>query len=776
MKIFLSVISGIIQNLAVLFSIVFLLSYLPGSMKKVNVYLRSVIIGIFLGIAAVINMRLPIVFFEGTIVDSKTIIVCLSSLFGGIITGISSLVVASLYRMSVGGIGAVPGINSMIIAFALGALVHMNSAGRLLSLKYYHLLIIGFIVAVTGILWRLAMPFEVVREAIYIYSLPIIIYFPLVMLVIGSLIIHYMKKDETVRMYSEAVEQSPGGVCFFDEGLKYIGSNSKFCEMFEFAGDEYIEYATSLVRNIYKHDADFPIVSEIELEHRDSVISWVSLSLMKLSDSRILVLNIEDISRKKKIELSIKMYQDKLEEIIRERSIELESRNSEIESLKEKIDNLNVSGRNFITSMEHDIRTPFNSIIGFAKLLRKEENSNQDKRNKLDIIINNSEKLLSMMEYIFEMSRLESGMISIENNSFDFSLLLSDILNRMKPLFSEKGIELFFDKKTGGSNIFTDDRKVKFIISSFMKFFLEYSDKGFIKLTVNDDIGQVNEKGSIKFTIESGDNFRNSELFMQNGDDAESDDIRILISKKYIKLLDGKFKFGRTEHGSFIDVTIPVEGGVITESTTGSKNIVDNPGAYKILVVDDQDENSFLLKELLEEKGFFVKTVSNGLSAVREANIWHPDLIFMDWRMPKMNGLEATKCIRDMPECSDIKIIALTAHIFDEFKKEMLDAGADDFIRKPFEEEEIDTALEKHLVRKNGSAYYTSEQLSNSHQKIESVSESLKGIIRDAAGKGLSDEIIKTINSDTTISLSDRELILKLTSEYKYDELLKLLS
>ena len=158
-------------------------------------------------------------------------------------------------------------------------------------------------------------------------------------------------------------------------------------------------------------------------------------------------------------------------------------------------------------------------------------------------------------------------------------------------------------------------------------------------------------------------------------------------------------------NGSVFRVEVPVEvvteaGIVALEETAPAREVTGlAPGqpAYRILIAEDQRENQMLLELLMTRIGLEVKVAENGEECVKLFREWHPHLIWMDRRMPVMDGIEATRTIRRLPNGKDVKIVAVTASVFKEQQQEMLDAGMDDFVRKPYRTQEIYNSLARQL-------------------------------------------------------------------------------
>jgi CheY-like chemotaxis protein len=197
----------------------------------------------------------------------------------------------------------------------------------------------------------------------------------------------------------------------------------------------------------------------------------------------------------------------------------------------------------------------------------------------------------------------------------------------------------------------------------------------------------------------------------------------LAITKKYVELMSGTINVESTVgKGSVFRVQLPVEGAGESEvqTTCSARRIIglepDQP-EYRVLIVEDQVENWLLLQRLLESAGFPVQVAEDGAAGIEKFLTWRPNFIWMDWRLPGMDGLETTRQIRVLNGGRDVKIVALTAFAFTEQLNEALAAGVDDFVRKPFQAEEIFNCLTRHL----GVRYLCTEEVSASAPEAASA-------------------------------------------------------
>lgn len=379
----------------------------------------------------------------------------------------------------------------------------------------------------------------------------------------------------------------------------------------------------------------------------------------------------------------------------------------------------------FLANMSHELRTPLNAVLGFSRLMRTEPNVALEQAAKLDIIIRSGEHLLSLINNILDISKIEAGHVVLEESDTD----LHQLLHEMQSLMYVKAVEknLTF-KVVHPPNLpqfaRVDSIKLRQILINLLGNAIKFTKHGSVTLRAGLAEGRTNKDSAIdgssrsiiRFEIEdtgSGiqiqDRQRIFESFEQLTNQPGSETgtgLGLTISRQYAQIMGGEI--GVTdrsvkEQGSVFYLEIPVT------NITGKEIQVDhNPGRvigvaegqprYRLLIAEDQPENRLLLHSLLEPLGFELRDAVTGQEAVALFEEWHPDLIWMDIRMPVMNGLEATKKIRATEGVSrSTPIVALTAHALEDERREILSAGCNDFIRKPYRESEIYNVLEKHL-------------------------------------------------------------------------------
>ncbi len=284
----------------------------------------------------------------------------------------------------------------------------------------------------------------------------------------------------------------------------------------------------------------------------------------------------------------------------------------------------------------------------------------------------------------------------------------------MRMRAKEKGLQLILDQSsTFPRFIHGDGSKLRQVFINLLSNAVKFTDVGGISLRLDATNGspdgitlraEVEDTGS---GISSEDIERIFNPFEQltTGENREGTGLGLSITRQFVELMGGTIEVeSKPGHGSIFRFTLQVqkaEGSVAsTQSVTETHHITGlatGQPEYRILIVEDIPDNQLLLKTIHEAVGLRVRIAENGVEAIHIFQEWHPHFIWMDRRMPVMGGLEATRKIRELPDGKEVKIVAITASVFSDEKDEVLEAGLDDFLRKPYRVEEIYNCLANHL-------------------------------------------------------------------------------
>jgi signal transduction histidine kinase len=377
----------------------------------------------------------------------------------------------------------------------------------------------------------------------------------------------------------------------------------------------------------------------------------------------------------------------------------------------------NIAKSQFLANMSHEIRTPMNAIIGFSEVLREEPLTEQQ-REYIKMILDSSEHLLKLINDILDFSKIEAGRIRVETSECDIRALLTSIESLMNPVAKQKQLEFKITCADNVPNaISTDPSKLKQCLVNLVNNAIKFTEQGYIELIARQIVKE--DKSFIEFEVaDTGIGIppdkQNAifELFTQlDGSTTRKyggTGLGLTITKQLTRLIGGDISVeSEVGKGSKFKLVVPAN---IADGQHGkSKNLENVPErnhqlqgeteisfSGRVLVAEDSLTNQTLIRLLLEKLGFVVTIAKNGLEAVEAVKNQHFDLILMDIQMPEMNGYDATKKIHRLGVKTPI--IAMTASIDEENKKECLQAGCDDYVSKPIDKARLIKVISEHLI------------------------------------------------------------------------------
>ena len=369
----------------------------------------------------------------------------------------------------------------------------------------------------------------------------------------------------------------------------------------------------------------------------------------------------------------------------------------------------------FLFNMSHDLRTPLNAIIGFSELMKSHWEDSKISRNYLEKIDESSQYLLSLINNILEMSKIESGKEELKEKPWDIYTSCDNLLQFFEPDIRQKNQTLNYAVNIKHNMILTDSLKIREIYVNLMSNAIKYTNVGgtisFSLEEIEKEEGLSDYKAIVQDTgigISKDylphifENFSRQKTSSESG--VIGTGLGMPIVKKLVDLMHGTISI-ESEEGKGTTVVVNLPHRYIIEKeevdVVDDKEI-DLTGKH-ILLVEDNDLNAEIAQTLLEDKGLKVMRAKDGLEAitiVKENAVDCFDCILMDIQMPRMNGFEACKVIRSLPNNrSQLPIIALTANAFEEDRQDCLEAGMSEHVAKPIEIQSLLQTIESVLKK-----------------------------------------------------------------------------
>ena len=404
-------------------------------------------------------------------------------------------------------------------------------------------------------------------------------------------------------------------------------------------------------------------------------------------------------------ETELQQHRDHLSELVDERTAELVQARDASEAA-------NRAKSVFLANMSHELRTPLNAILGFSSLIRQDSNLSTEQHDHLDIINRSGEHLLGLINDVLEIAKIEAGKIHLETHALDLHRMVRDVTDMMQLRAEQKGLRLKLEQSSEFPRyINSDEARLRQILVNLVGNAIKFTEEGSVTVRLG---ARRNKQPHLLIEVEDTGPGITSEgqkqLFkpfvqLTGGGVQKGTGLGLAITKQFAELLGGTIGIeSRIGIGSTFRVELPidevdVDKEVVQKMMSNNVAVKLAPGqpSYRILIVEDKLENQLLLQRLMVNIGMEVKLAENGEECLKVFKEWSPDLIWMDRRMPVMDGEEATRRVRQLPAGSKVKIIAVTASAFKEEHKSMIAAGMDEIVSKPYRFNEIYDCMVRHL-------------------------------------------------------------------------------
>ncbi len=372
----------------------------------------------------------------------------------------------------------------------------------------------------------------------------------------------------------------------------------------------------------------------------------------------------------------------------------------------------------FLVDMRHELCTPLNAILGFSELMLRDLNLTARQRADLEIIGSSGKRLLALINDVLDLSKIETGRVELQERDFDLWHMLLGLEEMFSLRAEAKGLAFSFERVPSVPQyVRADENKLRQVLINLLSNAIEFTHQGSISLSADFIPGKGEERvADLEFQVrDTGMGIAPEELdlifdpFVQKARGQGMDEgtgLGMPISRQSARMMGGDLLVSSdgVGGGTSFRLIVPVRVGEATRLGTTqttrwamSVELVPGQPAWRLLVVEDSAANRELLVQLLQTLGFDVRQAANGQEAITTWEQWEPHLVWMDVRMPVMDGVEATRRIKATAKGEETIVVALTASSFDEEREGILSAGCDDFVCKPFRRADILEVMAKHL-------------------------------------------------------------------------------
>jgi len=504
---------------------------------------------------------------------------------------------------------------------------------------------------------------------------------------------------EALRSQQAIFDCSNAGICVVDQELSFVEVNNHLCRLLGYGREELIGHSSALLhpdeqayrrftREIYPKVLEGSINSlEYRLRHRDGGLVWCQINLGVIANddpSSGLVMVVVEIGERKRVE-------------------------QELLAAREAAEQANRSKSAFLANMSHELRTPLHAILGFTQVLQQE--FPEPALSKLDIIANSGRHLLSLIDEVLDLAKVESGRMELVTEPFNPGLLLEELAQTYQLRCREKGLEFRY---RGGEDLPAqlegDSRKLRQILINLLGNALRFTEQGWVELAA-----EYREQTLALTVSDSGIGFdpqqrgRIFEPFVQLGDERQSaggTGLGLAIASRLLELMEGSLRVeSEPGRGSQFRLELPariaVAGREVTEPprrarVTGYRR-KEGSGPLRLLIVDDDYTNRDILRYMLAPLGFDLEEAEDGRQALERVEQKRPDLVLLDIRMEGLDGLEVARRLRNKEAGECLPIVAVSAASFREDREAALAAGCVAHMSKPVELEALLEVLASQL-------------------------------------------------------------------------------
>ncbi|MEG4405323.1 AAA family ATPase [Microcoleus sp. MON2_D5] len=396
-----------------------------------------------------------------------------------------------------------------------------------------------------------------------------------------------------------------------------------------------------------------------------------------------------------------------LEAKVAERTQQLQEKNIHLQKAEELAKAANSAKSEFLANMSHELRTPLNGILGYTQILKRQKNLAEQQKDSLNVISQCGDHLLTLINDILDLSKIEARKMEIHLSNFHLSEFLEGLAEICNIRAEQKGISLIYEAITPlPIAVQGDEKRLRQVLINLLGNAIKFTEKGGVAFKVG------YQDGKIRFQVEdTGVGMAPEQLqdiflpFHQVGDanrKVEGTGLGLAISRQLVQMMGGEIKVKSTlGQGSifFFDLDLPeVSEWATNAAKANAHTIVGFKGRKRrILIADDKWQNRSIMAGMLQPLGFEILEATEGQDCLNKVAEFKPDCILMDLMMPVMSGLEATRRLRKSLGQTKLVVIATSASVFDFDRQQSAEVGCNDFIPKPIRIEELLEKLRTHL-------------------------------------------------------------------------------